>query len=70
MGFTKSEADSNLYFLLVRSKVLILVLYVDDLILTGAEKLIAGCKLDMASECEMKDIVLMHYFMGLEVWQF
>jgi hypothetical protein len=36
MGFTKSEADPNLYFLLVGFEVLILVLYVDDLILTGA----------------------------------
>jgi hypothetical protein len=68
MGFTKSEADPNLYFLMVGSKVLILELYVDDLILTGAERLIAGCKLDLASEFEMKDIRPMHYFLGLEVW--
>jgi hypothetical protein len=45
------------------------VLYVDDLFLTGAEKLIAGCKADMAVEFEMKDIGMMHYFLGLEVWQ-
>jgi hypothetical protein len=69
MGFTKSEADPNLYFLLVGSEILILVLYVDDLILTGAESLIAGCKSDLASEFEMKDIGPMHYFLGLEVWQ-
>jgi hypothetical protein len=68
MGFTKSEADPNLYFLLVGSEPLILVLYVDDLILTGVERLIAGCKLDLASEFEMKDIGPMHYFLGLEVW--
>lgn len=29
MGFTKSEADSNLYFILAGSEILILVLYVD-----------------------------------------
>jgi hypothetical protein len=39
------------------------------LFLTGAEKLIAGCKEDMAAEFEMKDIGMMHYFLGLEVWQ-
>jgi hypothetical protein len=44
------------------------VLYVDDLFLTGAEELIAGCKEDLATEFEMKDIGLMHYFLGLEVW--
>jgi hypothetical protein len=69
MGFTKSETDSNRYFLLVGSKVLILVLYVDDLIFTGAERLIARCKSDFASEFELKDIRLMHFFLGLEVWQ-
>jgi hypothetical protein len=41
MGFTKNEVDPNLYFILVGSDPLILVLYVDDLFLTGAEELIA-----------------------------
>jgi hypothetical protein len=69
MGFTKSEADPNLYFIFVEVDLLILVLYVDDMFLTGSEKLIAGCKEDMAVEFEMKDIGMMHYFLGLEVWQ-
>jgi hypothetical protein len=69
MGFTESEADPNLYFLLVGSKPFILVLYVDDLILTGVEKLIEGCKSNLALEFEMKDIGPMHHFLGLEVWQ-
>jgi hypothetical protein len=69
MGFTKSEADSNLYYIIVGGEPLILVLYVDDLFLTGSERLIAECKRDLASEYEMKDLGLMHYFLGLEVWQ-
>ena len=48
---------------------LILVLYVADPFITGAERLIQGCKQDLASEFEMKDIGLMRYFLGLEVWQ-
>lgn len=40
MGFTKSEADPNLYFKTVGADPVILVLYVDDLFLTGLEKLI------------------------------
>ena len=48
---------------------MILVLYVDDLFLTGAERLIGWCKQQLASELEMKDLGLMHYFLGLEVWQ-
>jgi hypothetical protein len=69
MCFTKSEADPNIYLLFFGSEMLILVLYVEDLILTGAESLIAGCKSDLVSEFEMKDIGPMHYFLGLEVWQ-
>ena len=65
MGFIKSEADHNLYFTLVRDDPFILVLYVDNLFLTGLEKLIEMCKLDLSSKFEMKDINMMHYFLGL-----
>jgi hypothetical protein len=69
LGFTKSDTDPNLYLLQVVKDPLILVLYVDDLFLTGDEKLIPRCKRELASEFDMKDIELMHYFLGLEVWQ-
>jgi hypothetical protein len=46
----------------------ILLLYVDDLFLTGEENLIIECKKRLTSEFEMKDLVLMHYFLGMEVW--
>ena len=35
LGFTKSEADANLYHIMVDGKPLIIVLYVDHLILTA-----------------------------------
>jgi hypothetical protein len=47
----------------------ILLLYVDDLFLTGEENLIVECKQRLVAEFEMKDLGLMHYFLGLEVWQ-
>ena len=68
-GFPKSTADSNLYFKVVHNHVLILVLYVDDLFLIGDEQLIEQCKRELGSEFEKKDLGLMHYFLGLEVWQ-
>jgi hypothetical protein len=68
MAFSKSEVDPNLYFILVGADPLILVLYVDDVFLIGAEEMIAGCKEDVATKFEMKDIGLMNYFLGLEVW--
>ena len=69
MGFQKSETDPNLYFIMVGDDPLILLLYVDDLFIIGVERPIAACKKDLASECEMTNIGLMHYFSGLEVWQ-
>ena len=69
MGFEKSEADLNLYYLVDGEGPIILVLYVDDLFITGVERLIERCKLGVASEFEMKYIGLMHYFLGMEVWQ-
>jgi hypothetical protein len=69
LGFTKSKADSNLYFKIMDNEPVILLLYVDDLFLTGEEMLITECKQRLASEFEMKDLGLMHYFLGLEVWQ-
>ena len=68
LGFTKSEADPNLYQIVVEGKFLIIV-YVNDLILTGDEILIHSCKADLAKEFEMKDLGLLHYFLGLEIWQ-
>eukprot|EP00253_Pinus_taeda_P017856 PITA_17856 len=69
LGFTKSEADANLYHIMVEGKQLIIVLYVDDLVLTSDDQLIMSCKEDLAREFEMKDMGLMHYFLGMEVWQ-
>jgi hypothetical protein len=65
LGFIKSVADSNLYYKVVDGQSLFLVLYVDDLFLTGAKKLIQWCKQQLASEFKMKDLGLMHYFLGL-----
>jgi hypothetical protein len=67
-GFTKSDVDPNLYYKVVDGDHLILVLYVDDMFLTGAERLIVRCKRELAFEFEMKYLRLMHYFLGLEVW--
>jgi len=48
---------------------LIVVLYVDELVLTSDEQLIISCKENLAREFEMKDMGLMHCFLGLEVWK-
>jgi hypothetical protein len=69
LGFSKSIADPNIYIKIIQNHPVILVLYVDDLFLTGEETLIAQTKRELSEEFEMKDLGLMHYFLGLEVWQ-
>ena len=48
MGFTKSKADPNLYLKVVKDDPVILLLYVDDLFLTGNEKQIKESKKKLA----------------------
>lgn len=48
---------------------LILVLYIDDLFLTGADPLICQFKRELTSEFDKKDLGFMHCFLGLEVFQ-
>ena len=51
----------------MHDELVILLLYVDDLFVTGNEKKISKCKKKLIVEFEMKDLGLMHYFLGLEV---
>ena len=62
LGFTKSKADSNLYYNVEDDRIMILLLYVDYLFLTGKEKLVSDAK-----KFEMKYLGMMHYFLGIEV---
>ena len=48
---------------------MILLIYVYDLFLTGVDELIADAKRRLAAEFEMKALGMMHYFLGMEVWQ-
>ena len=66
--FTKSKENPNLYYKVVDGDQLILLLYVDHLFLTSDEKLILDSKRKLAAEVEIKDLGMMHYIVGLEVW--
>ena len=67
-GFTKSKMDSNLYLKVEGIKLVMLILYVDNLFVTSAEELITDARRRLAIEFEMKDPSMMHYFLGMEVW--
>ena len=44
LGFTKSKSDSNLYYKFDDDETMILLLYVDDIFLTGEDNPISKCK--------------------------
>ena len=63
----KSDAVSNLYYIMIGGDSVVLILYVGDLFLTSSKRLIAYCKRDISLKFDM-DLGLMHYLLGLEVW--
>ena len=69
LGFTKSKADSNLYYKVEEGNPVVLPLYADNLFVTGEDRLIADTQRKLVAEFEMKNLWMMHYFLGMEVWQ-
>eukprot|EP00253_Pinus_taeda_P020932 PITA_20932 len=69
-GFEKCEGEPTLYIKEKDGKILIVVLYVDDVIFTGNDYyLIDNFKAVMKEEFEMTDMSLLRYFLGIEVEQ-
>eukprot|EP00253_Pinus_taeda_P014923 PITA_14923 len=66
----KSPSDANLYIKHTGDDILFVVVYVDDLIITGSSAhLIHGIKQDFCRTFDMTDLGLLHYYLGIEVWQ-
>ena len=69
-SFSRCHSDPNVYTKKVGNHLIILVLYVDDLILTGSDpKLITHVKSSLKQNFEMSDLGHLHYFLGLQVLQ-
>jgi hypothetical protein len=69
-GFFRCHSDLNVYTKKVGTHLIILVLYVDDLILTGSDsKLLNHVKTNLKKKFEMTDLGFLHYFLGLQVFQ-
>ena len=69
LGFTKSKVDSNPYYKMEGGNPVTLLLYVDDLFVTCMDGLIVDTKRKLVAEFEMKNLGMMHYFLGMELWQ-
>eukprot|EP00253_Pinus_taeda_P035347 PITA_35347 len=69
-GFQRSPSDADLYIKHTGDDILFVVVYVDDLIITGSSAhLIDGIKQDLRRTFDMTDLRLLHYCLGVEVWQ-
>ena len=68
IDFTKSKVYSNLCFKFEGGRPMILMLYANDLFLTRKEELIIDARRRLVVEFKMKDLGIMHYFLGMEVW--
>ena len=68
MGFATSRSDSSLFIWKGRLGPVSILLYVDDLVITGANLgEIDRVKLQLAASFDMKDLGDLHYFLGIEV---
>lgn len=69
-GFRRSPSDSHLYVKHTGSDILILVVYVDDLIIIGSSiYLIDAIKQSLCNSFDMTYLGLLHYYLGVDVWQ-
>jgi hypothetical protein len=67
-GFKQSQADHTLLLECDRGKLTALIVYVDDMVVTGNdEEGIRRLRDYLAKEFEMKDLGALRYFLGIEV---
>ena len=67
VGFKSSQADSSLFVYSLASEVIYLLLYVDDIIITGSNlSLIDSFVHKLRHEFSIKDLGTLTYFLGLE----
>ena len=68
LRFIESKADSNLCFKVEGRRPVMLLLYVDELFLTEKRNSLKVARRRLAAKFEVKDLGMMHYILGMEVW--
>ncbi|KAI5344900.1 hypothetical protein L3X38_012777 [Prunus dulcis] len=68
IGFASSHSDPSLFVKHLSSDIVILLLYVDDIILTGSKVALVQEVVDeLSSAFDMKDMGKLKYFLGLQI---
>ena len=69
-NFVHCKSDPNVYMLRTTDSILLLVIYVDDLLITGFSTLvIVVVKRILHDRFLMMDMGLLHFFLGVEISQ-
>ena len=69
MNTQQSFSDSNMHGKRVGNDIIILIIYVDDIIITGSEaSAITQIKYNMRKAFNMTNLGLLHYCLCVEVW--
>lgn len=69
-GFIHSQADSSLFILRRGTSIVLLLVYVDDVIVTGNDpSLITHLIADLDTQFALKDLGNLSYFLGIQVFQ-
>ena len=67
-GFVKSQADHTLFTLTSRQGIVVILVYVDDIIITGSDKEgIILTKAFLKTSFDIKDLGELKYFLGIEM---
>jgi len=71
IDFSKCFFDSNLYVLNQGKDVVLILLYVGDLLITrNNDEIIQECISKLKATFEMIDLSLLHYYLGMQVYQY
>jgi hypothetical protein len=68
IGFRASKVDTSLFMFFVGADICYLLVYVDDILLTGSNSLLVQHLIQLLSlEFKLRDLASVHYFLGIEV---
>jgi len=68
IGFQASKADTSLFILSYGGALFYLLVYVDDILLTGSNSELLHKLINLlSSEFKLRDLGMVHYFLGIEV---
>ncbi|CAN6723360.1 unnamed protein product [Malus baccata var. baccata] len=68
LGFKTSYADPSLFVKSTDHSIVVLLLYVDDIILTGDSDVVVQFVISqLTKEFDMKDLGILHFFLGLQI---